>query len=434
MAVRISAVLIVRDEESRLPKCLDALRLVADEIVIVDTGSRDGTVAAARRYTDNVTSFAWCDDFAAARNFALAHASGDWVLSMDADEVVIEPESARALLVEFANAQEPNTLGTIELHSPTGPELDAAVVVDRLPRFFQRGAWCFEGAIHEQLVPVSTAGRVAATGLRVSHSGYAQAVDDPRHKAKRNIPLLLKALAEHADDEYLLHQFGKAHYSLKQYTDATAAFERALQSIRFAQDAPPTGRCGPVARAVLTDLVTTLAYAYVNTGAAEKACAHLERHRALAHPGTERADFWHVLGYVYLVLGDIARSKEGYERSLLFGPDGEDVLGTGSFSSEYHLGLLAEAEGDLEHAAAHYAASLRWKHDYRPTLARVVDWIVEYNRVPAPPIVQEIDFAVFRAVCDEKLRAFAAAGNNDAVRKVREAVGPVSAVFNVKND
>lgn len=425
MSICISAVLIVRDEESRLPSCLDALRVVADEIVIADTGSRDATVSVAQRYTERVVTLNWCDDFAAARNVALGYATGDWVLSLDADEVLLEPECARTRLLEFACTQEPNTLGAIELRSPIGPETDTAVVVDHLSRFFRRGVWRFEGAIHEQLVCISGAGRVAETGVCAWHSGYAQAPDDPHHKAHRNIPLLLRAVQEHPDDEYLLHQLGKAYYSLGQYAEAAGAFDHALRTIRFPIGGQPMGRCGPIARGVLTDLVVTLAYAYVNTGAVELARAHLEHHRALAHPGTQRADFWHGLGYVYLALGDVGRSKEGYERSLGYGPSGEDVLGTGSFSSEYHLGLLSEAEANLAGAVEHYAASLRWKRNFRPTLARAVDWIIEYDRTPAASIVREMDLVAFEAVFGEKLHAFARAGNHVAARKMQKAASAI---------
>lgn len=82
----ISAVLIVKNEEALLARCLESVK-DADEIIICDTGSTDKTIEIAKRYTDKVyTDFVWCDDFAAARNHAKSKATGDWILSIDADE------------------------------------------------------------------------------------------------------------------------------------------------------------------------------------------------------------------------------------------------------------------------------------------------------------------------------------------------------------
>ncbi len=83
----LSAVLIVKNEERMLPRCLESLAGKVDEIVIVDTGSTDGTLEIANS-ADVVSSYEWSDDFSAARNYAKGLASGDWVLSIDADEVL----------------------------------------------------------------------------------------------------------------------------------------------------------------------------------------------------------------------------------------------------------------------------------------------------------------------------------------------------------
>jgi glycosyltransferase involved in cell wall biosynthesis len=85
--------MIVRDEEDVLARCLDGVTGFADEIIIVDTGSTDKTHEIAARYTDKLYSFAWCDDFAAARNFSFSFATCDYIMVLDADDV-ITPENA----------------------------------------------------------------------------------------------------------------------------------------------------------------------------------------------------------------------------------------------------------------------------------------------------------------------------------------------------
>ena len=82
----ISLTLIVRDEEANLPACLDSARDLFDEIVVVDTGSTDRTIELARERGARIVPFAWCDDFAAARNAGVEAAKGEWILWLDADE------------------------------------------------------------------------------------------------------------------------------------------------------------------------------------------------------------------------------------------------------------------------------------------------------------------------------------------------------------
>ena len=86
----ISVCMIVKNEEAQLAACLDSLKLIADEIIVVDTGSSDSTKEIAARYTDKIYDFPWIDDFAAARNFAFSKAGMEYIYTADADEVIDE--------------------------------------------------------------------------------------------------------------------------------------------------------------------------------------------------------------------------------------------------------------------------------------------------------------------------------------------------------
>lgn len=423
---RISVVLIVRDEAPRLSQCLEAARRLADEIVVLDTGSTDNTPEIARRFTDSVHVLEWRDDFSAARNAALDLAQCDYVLSLDADEIVDAPEAASRLLREFAERRAPHVVGAIALRSPTSPEPGALVVVDHLPRFFRRGQFRYEGAIHEQLCARDGRCEMADTGVSAYHTGYMQRPDDPSNKARRNMRLLTRELERNPDDEYLWHQLGKAHYTLREYAAAAAAFEHALDAIRFEPGRPPAGRLGPVARSVLTDVLTTLAYAYVNLGRPADAARLLEQHRALAHAGTRRADFHHALGYVYLMLGILPASESAYRASLALGAGEEDVLGTGSFSSLYHLGLLAEAGGDLDAATAHHLAALAVEPCYRPALARLIDFVVEYGRGIPPDLGRAADVAAARELLAARIAKAEDAGASAVAARLRVAEAVLS--------
>ncbi|HOW28572.1 MAG TPA: glycosyltransferase family 2 protein [Elusimicrobiota bacterium] len=82
---KLSVIIITRNEENDLPACLESVRPVADEIVVVDSYSTDQTVAVARRFTDKVFQRTW-DGFGPQKQFALEQASGEWILNVDADE------------------------------------------------------------------------------------------------------------------------------------------------------------------------------------------------------------------------------------------------------------------------------------------------------------------------------------------------------------
>jgi hypothetical protein len=93
--VTISLCMIVKDEADILARCLDSVADLMDEVIVVDTGSRDNTKEIAARYTERVVDFAWVDDFAAARNYAFSLANGDYIYSADADEVLDETNRQR---------------------------------------------------------------------------------------------------------------------------------------------------------------------------------------------------------------------------------------------------------------------------------------------------------------------------------------------------
>lgn len=93
--ITVSLCMIVKDEEKVLKRCLSCLADLVDEIIIVDTGSSDRTKEIAAEYTDKVYDFQWADDFSAARNFAFSKASGDYIYSADADEILDEKNRER---------------------------------------------------------------------------------------------------------------------------------------------------------------------------------------------------------------------------------------------------------------------------------------------------------------------------------------------------
>jgi tetratricopeptide (TPR) repeat protein len=202
----LSLCIIARDEERFLGSCLASVRGVVDEIVLVDTGSNDRTIEIARRAGARVVQSSWADDFAAARNVALDHARGEFVLQLDADEVLV-PSSAATIRSAVEEAGEATDAFLLPIHDAAHLGADLAAVVAgcaRLgepqspPRLFARRAGVrYEGAIHEGID-----GWLAARGLRVRgldapivHFGRVPEIVAARGKRVRNHALLRAACA-----------------------------------------------------------------------------------------------------------------------------------------------------------------------------------------------------------------------------------------------
>lgn len=192
----VSAVLIVKDEEDVLDACLASVAW-ADEIVVYDTGSTDTTVEIARRHTDVVIEGYWDDDFGAARNRALAHATGDWILVIDADEV-FEGDPRRLRLRLGTDGATLHLVALRNLLPTSGMPLDPQRVhLASGPRLFRRGTRRWQGRLHEQLVEVGGAAGTMTLlpGVVLHHSGYlAEALAD-KDKSTRNIDLALEQVA-----------------------------------------------------------------------------------------------------------------------------------------------------------------------------------------------------------------------------------------------
>jgi len=100
----ISLCMIAKNEESNLADCLNSAKGIADEIIIVDTGSTDRTKEIAKKFSAKIYDFKWMDDFSAARNESLKHAAKDWVLVLDADEAL--DEEGKKAIRELVNGKE----------------------------------------------------------------------------------------------------------------------------------------------------------------------------------------------------------------------------------------------------------------------------------------------------------------------------------------
>ncbi|MEK3789571.1 glycosyltransferase family 2 protein [Paenibacillus sp. FSL K6-1230] len=183
----ISLCMIVKNEERTLERCLNSIQGIVDEIIIVDTGSTDRTLEIAQQFNAKIYNFEWTSNFSDARNYAIQYATGDYILSLDADEYL--DENSKKLLLEPLNAayyflriRNLIRAGIVDTHS--------------FIRLFSRGVgYIYKGAIHEQ-INILDFPEAKGDGIPVyiNHDGYNKVIIESKDKNDRNMKIIEEEL------------------------------------------------------------------------------------------------------------------------------------------------------------------------------------------------------------------------------------------------
>jgi len=252
---RLSVFVIAKNEQKFIGQCLASVKGLADQLIVVDTGSTDRTVEIARAHGAEVHTHPWADDFSAARNAALAHATGDWVLFLDADEELPPAEHAKLR----AELSAPGTMAVRLRLQNAGQEEDGLCYVPRLWR--NAPGLFFYGRVHEQVFP-SILVKCEAWGMETKlgsatlrHHGYDAQVVKDRNKVERNLRLLRQAIAELPGEPMLLMNLGLELVRSGQLAEGLTQYRAALREL----NATPREDVVPELReALLTQLVCHL--------------------------------------------------------------------------------------------------------------------------------------------------------------------------------
>ncbi len=162
--MKISVCMIVKNEEEVIERCLSCVVKFADEIIVVDTGSTDCTKDLALKFTDKVLDFKWIGDFSAARNFSFAQASLDYVMWLDADDVIFDEDIAKINeLKKVANPADLYMFDYVLSHEEDG----TPIFKYKRERLFSREKnYQWVDPVHEVIVP---SGRVENVDIKIYH-------------------------------------------------------------------------------------------------------------------------------------------------------------------------------------------------------------------------------------------------------------------------
>lgn len=216
--MKISACMIAKNEEQSITRCIDSYKGIVDEIIVVDTGSVDNTIAIAKSLGAKVYHFEWINDFSKAKNFALSKAKGDWIIFLDADEY-FDKQMARnipKLIKKYGRGKtEILACKMYNIDEVTGNNL-ADFAQTRI--FKNTGRIHYANAIHERLSSKNrhiNAVYIEENELVIYHTGYSE--DRIISKAERNLELLLLELEKPVIDPSMYHFLSDTYLTLKEY-------------------------------------------------------------------------------------------------------------------------------------------------------------------------------------------------------------------------
>lgn len=225
--IHLSLAIIVKNEENLLRGCLDSVKDVVDEIILVDTGSTDSTIEIAQEYNAAIYSFDWINDFSAARNFALSKCTGEWILTLDADERLDE-KSVSELIRLTGNKQKIGYYCTIK-NFDSEIKREHSVRCIRLFANFEKAS--YSGKVFEQIEPSLLEQGVALINskIQINHIGYDSPKEEKEAKAKRNLFLLLDDFGTNKSP-YVAFQLGITYNTLHDEENAAKYFRLASES------------------------------------------------------------------------------------------------------------------------------------------------------------------------------------------------------------
>lgn len=357
---RLSLCMIVKNEGITLGPCLDSVKDVVDEMIIVDTGSIDETISIASQFGAKVIQHKWQNDFAEARNISLDHATGQWVLFLDADErldrdsisilkeIITNNDAAEGYRFTFINYIDDGS----------------STITSSLFRLFRNKGYRFTGKIHEQIeLEVAKNGVIKDVPISIHHFGYLSNIQAAKDKSSRNISMLQAELQLAPNDPYLRFQFGSSLGIMGKHLEAIQEFTEVYNCYK--------GMDPATWPAFATHSIYLMSKSFYFLGQYHQALKWSEwamtrwritelyyQHGNIQHKLRQHAD----------AISTLLRCQDRKEcNSTSF----QTVPGTGSYLAMLNIGKIYEFMGDIESAREWYFKSFENYRDHPDTVYRL---------------------------------------------------------------
>jgi glycosyltransferase involved in cell wall biosynthesis len=340
--------IIVKNEEKNLPKCLDSVKELVDEIVVLDTGSTDRTVEIAKNYGAKVHYFKWCNDFAIARNEALQYLTGDWILVLDADEV-LTPEIIPYIREAI---EDPDRILINLIRQEVGATQSPYSAVSRLFRRHQdlKFARPYHAIIDDSLQQLLQREKhwqiVDLAPVAVLHYGYqAESIvsGDKYNKARKTMESFYR---QNPNDPYVCSKLGALYVRVGEVNKGLELLKKGLRSTK-------------IEPSVLFELHYYLGNTYTRLGKPNLAAKQYQE--AIKQPILPllKIGAYNNFGSLLQAAGELKLAQKAYETVLKIDPN---------FAiAHYNLGMNYKAMGDLDSAISCYEKSLKIDPNYAST-------------------------------------------------------------------
>ncbi|MFZ1025150.1 MAG: tetratricopeptide repeat protein [Limnoraphis robusta] len=350
----LSFCMIVKNEEQNLSRCLKSVKDVVDEMVILDTGSTDRTAEIAQEWGAQVYYFEWCDDFAIARNTALKYVTGDWILVLDADEILastIVPQIKQAItrddylainLVrqEIGAAQSPYSLVSRLFRNHPKIQFDRpyhALIDDSVSRILKQECRWKIGSLAD---------------VAILHEGYQTEAIARRNKQKIAKQVMEGYLAQHPSDPYVASKLGGLYVEMGEISPGIQLLTKGLKQLSLYskhQQLEPN-------EALLYELHYHLGIAHRKKQNLTEAKHHYQIALDINILPQLKLGAYNNLGNLLKDTGHLQEAKAAYETALQIDPN--------FVQGHYNLGMTFRAMGEYPQAIAAYQKAILLDPNY----------------------------------------------------------------------
>ncbi|MEA5576292.1 tetratricopeptide repeat protein [Anabaena sp. UHCC 0451] len=369
--------MIVKNEEASLPKCLESVQNVVDEIVVLDTGSNDTTPEIAQHFGAKVHYFQWCNDFSAARNEALKYVTGDWILVLDADES-LTPEIASQLR-EVINIDDYLLINLVR--QEIGATQSPYSLVSRLFRNHPDISFnnSYHALVDDSIAAILTREADWQVGylpkVAILHSGYQKAVINQQNKYAKAADAMEKFLAVNPDDAYVYSKLGALYVQMGQINQGIELLTKGLnqtlgkrektkkEPLASLNNSRSINAKNPLVQDIkstnfdiLYELNYHLGIAHTQLKNLSLAISYYQAAVKLPIYPLLKLGGYNNLGNLLKAMGDLQGAKNAYETALKI----DDNFVTGY----YNLGMVCKAMGLFVEAIDAYSHAIFLNPDY----------------------------------------------------------------------
>jgi glycosyltransferase involved in cell wall biosynthesis len=337
--------MIVKNEEATLPKCLSSVKNVVNEIVVVDTGSSDRTADIAQQFGAKVYHFQWCNDFSAARNAALKYVTGDWILVLDADEILTP-----SIVPQIKSAIDSEEYLLINLvRQEVGAEQSPYSLVSRLFRHhpdihFQRPYHALVDDSVSAILTKETHWQIGyLQGVAILHKGYQKNAITQNNKYAKAQTTMEAFLASHPDDPYVCSKLGALYVETGKIAQGMQLLQRGIAASEENYE-------------ILYELHYHLGIAHNHLQNPQQAVFHYQAAIKLPIYPMLKLGAYNNLGNLLKASGDLNGAKIAYETAL--------KIDSSFAAGHYNLGMVFKALGLFTDAIACYQKAIKLNPNY----------------------------------------------------------------------